>query len=425
MAKVLVIGCGNVGSVGLHKMAQFPDIFSEISVINRSREKARRVRASMMGKILGSSKVLVQIPDIFIGQADISEPGVFLEIVRTFRPDLLVHWGHPYHNLTIMEACLKCGVPYIDTACYENPKELGFSHELQWAMDEDFRKTKLLALLGAGFDPGVTNVFCAYARDYLFDEVHHVDILDCNAGARDEKIKFAPNFDPEINLRELILPVRFWENGEWKERGRLIDENPVKFDLFYPDAGRQQTCMIYHEEMESLIKHLPHLKRIRFFMTFGDSYLWHLRVLKNVGMIGIEPVIYEGHPVIPVKFLKALLPKGDDFNQTYTGKTCIGCVISGIKAGKQKIVFIYQVCDHHEAFLETGGNAIGYTTAIPTVTAAKLLLEGRWGKGVTGVRNTEDPAFDSKIFLEELAKMGLPWVAKELDDIPEPLKKDF
>jgi saccharopine dehydrogenase (NAD+, L-lysine-forming) len=183
--------------------------------------------------------------------------------------------------------------------------------------------------------------------------------------------------------------------------------------------------MIYHEEMESLVKHLPHLRRIRFFMTFGDSYLWHVRVLQNVGMIGIEPVEFEGHKIIPIKFLKALLPKGEDFNQTYTGKTCIGCVISGIKDARRKDVFIYQVCDHREAFLETGGNAIGYTTAIPTVTAAKLILEGKWGRGVYGVRNTEDPVFDSKIFLEELAVMGLPWKIVELDAVPEPLRRNY
>jgi len=418
MAKVMVIGCGNVGSVGLHKMAQFPEIFSEIHVVARTREKLEKVKSSVSAKTAG--KVELELQPSYLDRWDLA-----MHLLFMVRPDLLIHWGHPYQNLTLMKACLGAGVKYIDTACYEREEELGFSHVLQWDMNERFKEAKLLALLGAGFDPGVTNVFCAYARDYLFDEVYTVDILDCNAGTKDAKFKFAPNFDPEINLRELILPVRFWENGEWQERGRLIDENPVKFDFFYPEAGRQQTCMIYHEEMESLVKHMPHLKRIRFFMTFGDSYLWHLRVLKNVGMTGIEPVEFEGYSIIPIKLLKALLPKGDDFNQTYTGKTCIGCVISGIKDGKKKVVYIYQVCDHREAFLETGGNAIGYTTAIPTVTAAKLLLEGRWGNGVTGVRNTEDSVFDSKVFLEELAKMGLPWTVKELEDVPEPLKNVF
>ncbi len=416
MAKVLVIGCGNVGSVGLRKMVKFPKVFSEITVATRSIEKAKKVKEAIWKKFPGSFNIC---------QVDASDPGAVIGALRKFKPDLLVHWGHPYHNLIIMRACLVCGVSYIDTACYEREDELGFSHQLQWAMDSQFKQAGLLALLGAGFDPGVTNIFCAYARDYLFDQVHTVDILDCNAGIKDAKFKFAPNFDPEINLRELILPVRFWENGFWEERGRLIDENPVKFNFLYPEAGPQQTCMIYHEEMESLIHRMPHLKRIRFFMTFSDSYLWHLRVLKNVGLTGIKPVMFEGREIIPIKFLKALLPKGEDFNQTYEGKTCIGCVISGVKGGKSKVIFIYQVCDHRDSYLETGGNAIGYTTAVPTVVAAKLLLEGKWGKGVYGVRNTEDRKLDSLVFLHELAQRGLPWKLEELDDVPAPLKKNY
>jgi len=418
MARVMVIGSGNVGGAGLHKMLQFPEIFSEICVVSRNFRKTQKVLESAV------EKYGAKVP-IGIYEKDISKPGALKRIMERKRFDLVIHWGHPYDNLTIMQACLECGVPYIDTACYEREEELGFSHELQWAKDKSFQEKGLLALLGAGFDPGVTNAFCAYARDYLFDEVHFVDILDCNAGAKDEKFKFAPNFDPEINLRELVLPIRFWEYGQWLERGRLIDEHPIKFNFNYPEVGFHQTCMIYHEEMESLVKHLPHLKRIRFFMTFGDSYLWHLRVLKNVGLTGIKPVMFEGHSIVPIKFLKALLPKSDDFNPTYTGKTCIGCVISGIKDDRWKHIFIYQVCDHHQAFLETGGNAIGYTTAVPTVTAAKLILEGRWGKGVYGVKNTEDKVFDSKVFLDELAIMGLPWNIKELDDIPEPLKPNY
>ena len=418
MAKIMVIGCGNVGSVGLRKMVQWPKVFSEITVVTRTQEKAFKVKKAIWEKYY---------PGAFINicQLDVSKRGELESALTKFKPDLLIHWGHPYHNLTIMEACLLCGVPYIDTACYEREEELGFSHELQWAKDKLFKEKELLALLGAGFDPGVTNIFCAYARDYLFDEVQFVDILDCNAGTKAENFKFAPNFDPEINLRELKLPIRFWERGHWKERGRLIDEHPIKFNFSYPEVGVHQTCMIYHEEMESLVKHLPHLKRIRFFMTFGDSYLWHLRVFENVGLTGIKPIMFDGREIVPIKFLKALLPKGEEFNETYKGKTCIGCVILGIKEGKRKVVFIYQVCDHREAFLETGGNAIGYTSAVPTVTAAKLILEGKWGKGVYGVRNTEDPAFDSKVFLEELARLGLPWKIAELKDIPGQLKKDY
>ncbi len=281
----------------------------------------------------------------------------------------------------------------------------------------------MLALLGCGFDPGVTSIYSAYARDYLFDEIHTIDILDCNGGSKDKKIKFAPNFDPELNLRELILPVEFWEKGKWQKRGQLIDEEAINIDFDFPETGRFTPYLMYHEEMESLVKRMPHLKRIRFWMTFSKTYLWYLRVLYNVGMIGINPVKYDGCSVVPVRFLKALLPKGEEFNKSYKGKTCIGNVISGLKNCKRKVIFIYNVCDHQKAFKETGGNAIGYTTAIPTVTAAKLILEGKW-QGA-GVKNTENKSLDSKIFLKELAKMGLPWVVKNLPDMPKELKKDY
>jgi len=412
--KVLVIGAGNIGGVGLHKMAQFPKVFSDIHVLSRTTQKSEAAKASIKQKTHG--KVHLNIH-----QGDAGDLKSLLRLLKKIKPDLVVNWGPPYIDLVVMDACLKYGVNYIDTANYENPRQYGFSYKLQWAKDKAFKKKKLLAVLGIGFDPGVSNIFSAYARDYLFDEVHTIDILDCNGGTKN--VKFAPNFDPEINLRELILPVKFWEGGKWKERGRIIDEDAANFAFDFPETGVFYPHLMYHEEMESLVKYIPHLKRIRFWMTFSKEYLTYLRVLYNVGMTRIDPVIYGGHPVVPVRFLKLLLPTGEEFNQSYRGKTCIGNIISGVKNGKRKVIYIYNICDHRQAFLETGGNAIGYTTSVPTVTAAKLILEGKW-KGV-GVKNVEDKSLDSKIFLEELAAGGLPWTIRRLHDIPEQLKKNY
>lgn len=416
MPKILVIGCGNVGGVGLHKMAQFPKIFSEIHVVVRTLKKCQAANASILKKSKGKVKLNIH-------QGDVSDKKFLINLINKIKPDLLVHWGLPYDNLTVMDACLKTGVRYIDTCCYENPKKYGFSYKLQLAKNKAFKKKGLLAITGIGFDPGVSNIFSAYARDYLFDKIETIDILDCNGGSKDKKIKFAPNFDPEINLRELILPVEFWQNGQWLKRGRLIDEGAAFFEFDFPLAGKFTPYLMYHEEMETLVNHIPGLKRIRFWMTFSPAYLTYLRVLFNVGLTRIDPVKYNGHEVIPVKFLKAILPKGEDFNKSYKGKTNIGNIISGLKGGKKRAVYIYNVCDHQKAFKETGGNAIGYTTAIPTVTCAKLVLEGKWGG--TGVKTPEDKSLDAKIFLDEMAKTGLSWTVKELPGVPEALKKNY
>jgi saccharopine dehydrogenase (NAD+, L-lysine-forming) len=416
MSKVLVIGCGNVGSVGLHKMSQHPKVFSEIHVISRSVEKCEAVRDSIKKRTKG--KVLLNIHT-----GNVSDKKFFLELLNKIKPNLVVNWGSPYDNLTIMDACYEYGVNYIDTACYEDPKKYGFSYKLQLAKNDLYKKKNLLAILGIGFDPGVSNIFSAYARDYLFDKIETIDILDCNGGSKDKKIKFAPNFDPEINLRELILPIEFWEKGKFQKRGKLIDENAPYFEFDFPEAGKFTPYLMYHEEMETIPKHIPSLKRIRFWMTFSKSYLTYLRVLYEVGLIGIDPIDYEGKKVIPVKFLKNILPKGKDFNKSYVGKTNIGNIISGTKNGKNKFVYIYNVCDHKKAFQETGGNAIGYTTAIPTVTCAKLVLEGKWS-GI-GVKNVEDKTLDSKIFLEEMNKMGLSHKIKNLPKLPAVLNKSY
>lgn len=416
MSKVLVIGCGNVGSVGLHKMAQMPNIFSEIHVVSRTLKKSEIVRDSIFKKTCNKVKINIH-------QGNVSDKFFLLDLIKKIKPDLLINWGHPYDNLIVMDACLQTNVKYIDTACYEDPNKYGFSHKAQWAKDKDFKKKGLLAILGAGFDPGVSNIFSAYARDYIFDEIYTIDILDCNGGSKDKKIKFAPNFDPEINLRELILPIKFWENNKWQKRGKLIDENASCFEFDFPEAGKFTPYLMYHEEMESIVKHIPHLKRIRFWMTFSPAYLTYLRVFYDVGLTRIDPVLYNGCQVVPVKFLKEILPKGEDFNKNYKGKTNIGNIISGIKNGKKKVIYIYNVCDHQKAFKETGGNAIGYTTAIPTVTVAKLVLENKWSG--SGVKNTEDKSLDSKIFLEEMAKNGLSWVVKELKKMPKELDREY
>ena len=416
MSKVLVIGCGNVGSVGLHKMAQYPNIFSEIHLVGRTLKKCEDVRDSIKKRTKG--KVVLNLH-----QGNVGEPGFFLSLLKEVKPDLVVNWGSPYDNLTVMDACLEYGVNYIDTACYENPDKYGFSYKLQLAKSEAFKKKNLLGILGIGFDPGVSNIFSAYARDYLFDKVETIDILDCNGGSKDAKIKFAPNFDPEINLRELILPIEFWEKGKLQKRGKLIDEDAPYFEFNFPVAGKFTPYLMYHEEMETVPTHIPGLKRMRFWMTFSKSYLTYLRVLYEVGMTRIDPIKYDGKDVVPVKFLKEILPKGKDFNSSYVGKTNIGNIITGTKNGKKKIIYIYNVCDHKEAFKETGGNAIGYTTAIPTVTCAKLVLTGKWS-GV-GVKNVEDKSLDSKFFLEEMSTTGLTYTVKTLKDLPSALKKNY
>ena len=414
MSKILVIGCGNVGSVGLHKMAQFPKTFSEIHVVGRTLSKCEAVAKSVFKRF--KVKLHIHISDV--GKGD-----NFLKLLKEVNPELVVNWGSPYDNLIVMDACLSYGVRYIDTACYEHPDKYGFSYKLQLAKNEAYKKKNLLAILGCGFDPGVSNIFSAYARDYLFDKIDTIDILDCNGGSKDESIKFAPNFDPEINLRELILPIKYWKDGKWQEKGKLIDEDAPFFEFNFPEAGKFTPYLMYHEELETIPSHIPGLKKIRFWMTFSKNYLTYLRVLYNVGLTRIDEIDYNGKKVVPVKFLKAILPKGEDFNSGYVGKTNIGNIITGKKNGKKKMIYIYNVCDHKEAFKETGGNAIGYTTSIPTVTCAKLVLEGKWS-GI-GVKNTEDESLDSKVFLDEMAKVGLTWQVKNLKDIPAALKKNY
>jgi saccharopine dehydrogenase (NAD+, L-lysine-forming) len=414
MARVLVIGSGNVGGAGLHKMLQFPEIFSEICVVSRNFRKTQKVLESAV------EKYGAKVP-IGIYSEDISKLDALKKIMERKRFDLVIHWGHPYDNLTIMKACLECGVNYIDTACYEHPDRYGFSYKQQLAMNAKFLRHHLLAILGLGFDPGQTSIYCTYLISAgILDEIFSIDILDCNGGTKDAI--WAPNFDPEINIRELVLPVKFWGDGAWQECGSLIDKKPIRFAYNFPETGKHLAHLMYHEELETLVRHFPKLKRARFWMTFTDEYLTYLRVIHNLRLDGIRPVLYEGHEVIPVRFLKSLLPKGEDFNSSYRGNTCIECVVAGEKDGQKKVVEIYNVKKHEDAFAETDRNAIGYTTAIPGVLGAMLFLKGKW-KGIIGVKTPEE--MDPIPFMDNIGFMGLPWTIRIRKVLPPQLDKDY
>ncbi len=392
MGKVLIIGAGGVGGVVTHKCAQVPEVFEEITLASRTLARCQKIAAQISRPIR-------------VEQVDADNVDETARLIDRLKPDMVINVALPYQDLSIMDACLKTGVHYLDTANYESPDNPKFEYKYQWAYQERFQKAGLMALLGSGFDPGVTNVFCAYAQKMYFDEIHTVDILDCNAGSHGHA--FATNFNPEINIREITQNGRYWEDGEWKETKPL----EIRLDWDYPEIGVKASYLLYHEELESLARNLRGLKRIRFFMTFGEEYLTHLRVLKNVGMIGIEPVRYEGHPVVPLKFLKALLPDPASLAQNYTGKTNIGCVIEGLKDGKKRKYYVYNVCDHAECYREVKAQAISYTTGVPAMIGAMLMLTGVW-KGA-GVFNMEE--LDPVPFMEKLNKHGLPWQEKWLD----------
>ncbi|OPZ93961.1 MAG: Carboxynorspermidine synthase [candidate division TA06 bacterium ADurb.Bin417] len=390
MAKVLIIGAGGVGGVVTHKCAQVPEVFSEIILASRTLEKCEKIKA--------------QLPrPIETARVDADRPAEVAALMKRFRPDLLINVALPYQDLSLMDACLEAGVDYLDTANYEPPDEAKFSYTWQWAYRDRFRAKGLMALLGSGFDPGVTNVFCAYAQKHYFDEIHAVDIMDCNAGSHGHP--FATNFNPEINIREITQPGRYWEGGRWIETGPL--EVHRSFD--FPQVGPREMYLLYHEEMESLVNNIKGLKRIRFWMTFGESYLTHLRVLENVGLTRIDPVLYEGHPVVPLKFLKSLLPDPASLAENYTGKTNIGCLFEGVKDGKARRIYIYNVCDHAACYREVKAQAISYTTGVPAMIGGLLMVTGAW-RG-QGVFNLEE--LDPDPFMERLNRHGLPWVIEE------------
>lgn len=393
MAKVLIIGAGGVSGVVVHKCAQLPDVFSEIVLASRTESKCKAIAAQLNRPIKTAQVDADNVPEL-------------VALINAEKPDLVINVALPYQDLTIMDACLETGVDYLDTANYEPLDTAKFEYSWQWAYQERFKAAGLTALLGSGFDPGVTNVYTAYLKKHHFDEIHYLDIIDCNAG--DHGLPFATNFNPEINIREVTANGRYWENGNWVETAPL-SVNQV-FD-FPAEIGPKKIYMMYHEELESLVKHFPEIKRARFWMTFSDNYLKHLEVLGNVGMTGIEPVIFEGREIVPLQFLKTLLPDPASLGPLTKGKTCIGCFAQGIKDGKPKAMFVYNICDHQECYREVKSQAISYTTGVPAMIGAKMILEGKWKK--PGVWNMEQ--YDPDPFMEDLNKYGLPWQVVEVD----------
>ncbi len=395
MHKVLIIGAGGVGGVVAHKCAQNPAVFGEILLASRTKSRCDAIAASVK-ELTGR--------EIATAAVDADDVAQTVALIREFGPAMVINVALPYQDLPIMDACLEAGVHYLDTANYEPRDEAKFEYKWQWAYRERFERAGLMALLGSGFDPGVTNVFCAHARDQLFDTIETIDILDCNGG--DHGHPFATNFNPEINIREITQKGKYWERGEWRE----IEPMSQSMDFDFPEVGVRKAFLLYHEELESLVMHVPGLERIRFWMTFGESYLKHLEVLQNVGMTSIEPVMFQGREIIPIEFLKELLPDPASLAENYTGKTSIGCLVKGKKDGADKTVFVYNTCDHAETYKEVRAQAVSYTTGVPASVGAEMMLTGQWKK--PGVWHMEQ--FDSAPFLTRLAEAGLPWHVKEM-----------
>ncbi|MBP7219467.1 MAG: saccharopine dehydrogenase family protein [Paludibacteraceae bacterium] len=390
MSKVVIIGAGGVGTVVAHKVAQNSKVFTEVLLASRTKSKCDAIAADVQSRY----GVIMQT-----AQVDADNVPELVALLRSFQPKLVINVALPYQDLTIMDACLEVGVNYLDTANYEPKDEAHFEYSWQWAYQDKFKKAGLTAILGCGFDPGVTSVFTAYAAKHHFDEMHYLDIVDCNAG--DHGKAFATNFNPEINIREVSQRGKYWENGKWVE----TEPHEIHKPLNYPEIGPKESYVIYHEELESLVKNFPTLKRARFWMTFGQEYLTHLRVIQNIGMARIDEVEYNGQKIVPIQFLKAVLPNPGDLGENYTGWTSIGCRIKGIKNGEEKTYYIYNNCSHEEAYKETGTQGVSYTTGVPATVGAMMFLTGEWGGA--GVFNVEE--FNPDPFLRELAKQGLPW----------------
>jgi len=403
MSRVLIIGAGGVGSVVAHKCAMNSEVFTEIMLASRTVSKCEKI-ASEIKEMHGVSIQTAQV------DADIVAETV--KLIKSFKPAMLINVALPYQDLALMEACLETGIHYLDTANYE-PKDVAkFEYSWQWAYRERFEKAGLMALLGCGFDPGVTQVFTAYAAKHHFDEMHYLDIIDCNAG--DHGKAFATNFNPEINIREITQPGRYWENGEWVEIPPMSIHKPID----YPGIGPRESYVLYHEELESLVKNFPTLKRARFWMTFGQQYITHLNVLQNVGMTSIKPINFNGVDIVPLEFLKAVLPAPDTLGENYKGQTSIGVQIKGIKDGQEKTYYVWNNCDHAETYKEVRGQAVSYTTGVPAMIGAMLMLTNpEWMKA--GVWNCEELNPDP--FMDLLNKHGLPWNEK----VNEPLPHEY
>ena len=388
MGKVLIIGAGGVGTVVAHKIAQNPDVFTEIVLASRTQSKCDAIADAIGGNRIVTDRV------------DADKVEDLVALFKKHKPDIVVNVALPYQDLTIMDACLHCGVNYLDTANYEPLDEAKYEYKWQWAYRERFEQAGLTAILGCGLDPGVSGVYTAYAAKHYFKEMQYLDIVDCNAG--NHGMAFATNFNPEINIREVTQKGKYYENGKWIE----TEPHEIHRPLTYPNIGPKESYLIYHEELESLVKNYPTIKRARFWMTFGQEYLTHLRVIQNIGMARIDPIMYNGVEIVPIQFLKAVLPNPGDLGKNYTGETSIGCRIRGIgKDGKELTYYVYNNCSHHAAYLETGAQGVSYTTGVPAMIGAMMFLTGKWKK--PGVYNVEE--FDPDPFMEQLNKQGLPW----------------
>ncbi len=394
MTKVLQIGAGGVGTVVAHKLAMSP-VFTDIMLASRTLAKCDAIAAAVKDK---------QGIEIKTAKVDADNVAETVELIKSFGPDVVINVALPYQDLALMEACLQAGVHYLDTANYEHPDTAKFEYKEQWAFQDRFKKAGLTALLGSGFDPGVTNMFCAHAQKHLFDTIDTIDILDCNGG--DHGHPFATNFNPEINIREITANGRYWENGEWVTTEPL--EHSMMFD--FPGVGERKAFLLYHEEMESLCQNIKGLKRIRFWMTFGEAYLKHLDVIQNLGLDSIEPIEFQGKEIIPLQFLQKLLPDPASLAPNYKGKTSIGCLVKGTKDGKPRTSFIYNICDHEETYREVGAQAVSYTTGVPAVAGAEMIATGKWRQ--PGVWNMEQN--DPDPFLARLNETGLPWHVKDM-----------
>lgn len=394
MAKVLIIGAGGVSQVVVHKCAALPDVFEEIVLASRTKEKCDRIAAQLSRPIETAA-------------VDADHSDQVVELIQRVKPDLVINVALPYQDLSIMDACLETGVDYLDTANYEPKEEAKFEYSWQWAYQDRFKDAGITGLLGSGFDPGVTNVFTAYLAKHYFDEIRELDIIDVNGG--DHGQAFATNFNPEINIREVTAECRHWEEGEFVTTPPMSEQRRFECP---EEVGSYDIYRMYHEELESLVKNFPTLKRAQFWMSFSANYLKHLEVLQNVGMTRIDPVTYQGQEIIPLQFLKAVLPEPSSLGPTTRGKTCIGCVVSGIKDGQERRVYIYNICDHEACYDEVGSQAISYTTGVPAMIGAKMILEGKWKK--PGIWNMEE--FDPDPFMDALNQYGLPWSVQELTD---------
>ena len=391
MSKVLIIGAGGVGQVVAYKCAQHRDIFSDILLASRTKKKCDRIAAEIHVKYGGKK--------IKTARLDADDVAQTVALIKKFEPVLVINVALPYQDLPIMDACLATGTHYMDTANYE-PKDVAkFEYSWQWAYHERFKEKGILALLGCGFDPGVTSVFTAFAAKHYFDEIHTLDIIDANAG--DHGKAFATNFNPEINIREVTQKGKYWENGQWIE----TEPHEIGKMINYPGCGPIKSYVIYHEELESLVKNFPTLRRARFWMTFSDNYLTHLRVIQNIGMARIDTVRFKGVDIVPLQFLKAVLPPPESLGANYTGQTSIGCRISGVKNGKPKTYYVWNNCQHQDAYKETGTQGVSYTTGVPAMIGAMMVVTGKWaGKGVFNVEQ-----FNPDPFMERLTVDGLPW----------------